>query len=181
MGYDPLRSAPGREYEKSGLAEATLEPAAEPLDPAAVHSKVVDPDTRSGADVDHPLLPAEQELEVVHKADPGPAPRVEVTVLGRKDARPRGVRHQTPQPGESSVRILRGVERLDPVTAQPVVAAAPDFATFGGSESGGCEAELAGRSKRPQSRVEVAIGGRTRVRNGRWVGKSGGCGEGRGM
>ena len=65
----------------------------------------------------YPRLPAKQELKVIHKADPGPAARVEVIVLGSKDARPRGVRHQAPQPGESGVGILRRVKRFDPVTA----------------------------------------------------------------
>ena len=65
----------------------------------------------------YPRPAAEQELEVVHKADPGPAARVEVAILGSKDARPWGVRHQAPQPGESGVGILRRVKRFDPVTA----------------------------------------------------------------
>lgn len=79
---------------------------AEFLDTAAVHSEVIDAAPRSGPDVDHPLLAAEQELEVVHEAGPAPADRVEIVIRRVGEVRSRNVRHQALQAGEGGVRIV---------------------------------------------------------------------------
>ena len=92
-------------------------PATEPLDAAPVHSEVVDPEARRGADLDHSRLAAEQEFEVVHEADPGPAARMQVAVGGGEDARPPGVRHEAFHAGEGGVRVPREFNWCDPVAA----------------------------------------------------------------
>ena len=65
--------------------------------------------------MDQPLGAAEEELDIVHEADRGPASRVEIVIRGGGDPGSWGVRNESLQSGERAVRVFRSVERFDPM------------------------------------------------------------------
>ena len=73
--------------------------------------------------MDHPLGSTQQEFDVVHEAEPGPGPGVEIAVRGGNDHGSRSARHESLQPGERGVRVSRCVEWLDAMTRPHVTLA----------------------------------------------------------